>query len=537
MGIPLRSLITTTDFTYRLASLKERTKDLFRFWQVHSPHYTDHGESHVEAVEKDLDELIPDDIKTEMNEYEIFLLLSGVLLHDIGIMCATQTEEENQKIRENHHERSRQYVIDNLKGLLNCPERYVVGEICFAHRDSVPLAKIEKVKTIRHSLIGNKEVRLQFLAGLLRLADSCDICHTRTSEDLVIISKPSDESAFFHALHERVSGIRFDAKDKIIYIDLNVASSKEKNTCMKYIINSVQRSLYSVRDCLIRNDVTYIDVIPKFSITKTITSELTVPKREKKETTLASLKESFKLTRKALSLYNKKNYRESLEYCDKGLKINSKNAFLWLIRALVCSDSGDTEGASVSFQKCLELEPENATYWTNAGHFYGEFLLDIEKSFKCLEKAYQIRPNETIYILNYAEALVTIGKTQEGYNLATRYWKESNDIVHAFNASFIRMYSLFLMGKRNEGLKELSNLFLFFKTSPPSFKTNNRWTYNKIRKYISESKLDDDVKKILADIIDLAELKLSIEDFEKRLKKGVAAHYRSNNSEKASENF
>lgn len=518
MVVCLRTLIHTEEFNHRLLNLEERTKNLFRFWQVHSPHYTDHGKSHCEAVERNLDELIPDDIKYEMNEYEIFLLLVGVLLHDIGIMCATKTEEENKKIRETHHERSRQFVVNNLKELLNGPERYIVGEICFAHRDFVPLAKIVKVKTIRHPVLGNREVRVRFLAGLLRLADSCEICHTRTSEDLVGISKLSDEATFFHTLHERVSGITFDKKDKSIYIDLNIATNKEKPICREYIINNIQGSLDSVRDCLIRNGVIYIDVVPKFSLTNTLTSKLTIPKREKKKPSPQVSFES-RITREAWFFHKIKQYKKSLERCNMVLKKNPKNAFMWHLKAVVCDDSGDTEGARESFKRCLEIDPKNAQYLSNAGHFYGETLLEIEKSFEFFKKAYQFRPNDTILILNYAEALVTVGKVQEGYNLATKYWNESNDTLMSFNAHFIRVYSLFFMGKKEDGLKELNNLFLFFKTCPLSPKQDNRWTYNKIRKYIGDSEIQNDIKKILADTIDLLELKLSVEDFEKKLRR------------------
>ena len=65
----LRQLIVTQDFNNRLKCLNDKIKDNFRFWQAHSPHFTDHGETHCEALERNLDELIPENVKSTFNEY------------------------------------------------------------------------------------------------------------------------------------------------------------------------------------------------------------------------------------------------------------------------------------------------------------------------------------------------------------------------------------------------------------------------------------------------------------------------------------
>ena len=515
MVIPLRSFLSTEDLVHRLLSIESRVKDFYRFWQVHAPHYTDHGKTHCKTLEKNLDELIPDDFKNEIDEYEIFLLLSSVYLHDVGIMCATKVKEEDEKIRESHHERSRQFIIDNMKDVLNGSERYVVGNISFAHRDIVPLSDIVRVKTVRHSTLGNKEVRVRFLAGLLRLADSCDLCHTRTTRDLATVSKLSEEASFHHALHERVSGISFDTKEKTICLDLNIASNKEKSICQKYLVNRLQTSLNSVKDTLIRNSIFYIDVSARFTKAATLTTELVVPK-EKKVLQRIVEKEHEIYASRAWALYREKNYKESLKYCKKALKSDSKNSLVWYIKAKDHANLGELEEARKSFDKSVELASEDF-YWHASGHFYGEVLLNYKKSFQLLKKAHQQNPNDVVNALNYAEALVTVGKIQEGYNLATRIWTKTTDIVRVFNAWTIRVYSLFLMGDKQKGLEELKNLFCFFKVSPTSLSKESEWTYNKIRKYITESSLSNDVKGLLSALIGLAEGKVSVDDFEKKL--------------------
>jgi tetratricopeptide (TPR) repeat protein len=151
--------------------------------------------------------------------------------------------------------------------------------------------------------------------------------------------------------------------------------------------------------------------------------------------------------------------------------------------------------AREAYDKCLDFDPRNVTYLSHAGHFYGEYLLDIEKSFELLEKAYQIRPKDSTTMLNYAEGLITIGKAQEGYNIATKYLQEGNEIDNALNANFIRVYALCFLGKVSEGWRQLKNLVMFFRSCPPSLEKTNIWTYNKIRKYINESKLKKKEKK------------------------------------------
>ena len=98
----LRSFLVNADLNNRLSSVEEKLKGLLQFWQVHSPHYTSHGKDHCEAVERNLEEMIPYQNKVKFNEYEIFLLLCGVFLHDIGIMYANTTDEEKEEIRSSH---------------------------------------------------------------------------------------------------------------------------------------------------------------------------------------------------------------------------------------------------------------------------------------------------------------------------------------------------------------------------------------------------------------------------------------------------
>lgn len=378
-------------------------------------------------------------------------------------MFATSSNEENEKIRASHHERSRNFVLTNLKDLLNGSERYIVGEICYAHRDSVPIKRVEKTKIIRHPSLGNQTVRVQFLAALVRVADTFDLCHTRISDNLDDVVKFPPQAAFFHALHERLSGIDFDKEGQSIFLDFNICSAKEKQICMKYVVHDTQRTLDSVRDCLISNRIIYTTVVPKFSVTNAGQSKLQVPKKVKnvKNLSMTTQTEIDLLKTKAWKSFTAQKFEDSIDLCNKGLAINEKDPSLLYLKAAASEQQGDFPQATEFYEKCVDSDPEETMFSNAAGNFFGEVLLDIPKSFQYFEMAYKLLPSDDITVLNYSEALVTVGKFQEAYDLMSKYWANSTDFFKAINAKFIEAHSLIFMDKKDDGLKTVGNSVLF----------------------------------------------------------------------------
>ena len=188
----------------------------------------------------------------------MFLLLCSVVLHDIGMMSSARIDERNEDIRKKHHERSKEFILKNLTDLLNSHERMIIAEISYAHRDFISIEKVEKIKTIRHPQLGDVNIRVRFLASLLRFADACDLCHTRTSEEFTNLSKISEESLFYHNLNERISGIYFNQENKSIELSINIKSEDEKEICKRFIIDKLRECFHTVRDEFIRNDILYV---------------------------------------------------------------------------------------------------------------------------------------------------------------------------------------------------------------------------------------------------------------------------------------
>lgn len=481
----IRGFIQNKDFVNKLSSIEEYLDTVLKFWQVHSPHYTDHGKDHCQALERNLDEMIPYTVKSSMNQYEIFLLLSAVSLHDIGIMQACSSDEEKTEIRDNHHERSRNFVVNHFQGLLVASERYMIGQICYAHRHSVPLSEVEEKKIIRHPSVGNQEIRLQFLAALLRMADCCDLCFTRTVEGLAEMTKMPEEASFYHNLHERVSGLFFDGDNKTIKIDFNITNISEERICREHVVQDIEKHLQSVKDCLIKNGVIYLNVSPSFSLSPVITTPLNLPEVKKKSEIPEKDMELIKQHRLQQTIYRMikaEKIPEAIAMIDKELSKN-ETAFMYNLKGLAYKEIDDYQNSAKFYVKASDLEQKNSNYATLAGHILGEFLFDFENSYIYLERAYQNNPNDSVTLLNYAEGLASVKKYQEAYNIADKLWNTSRDIYIIMSAQFIRAYTLYLLGKTKEANKEIKAFVNFYFACPIHInELISNWVFNKIQK-------------------------------------------------------
>jgi hypothetical protein len=167
----------------KLISLENyMSKELLRFWQVHEPHFPDHGVQHCKNIIDILYRLIPSEVQKTLNEYEIFLLLSGVWLHDVG-MLYKESEETNRNVRKKHHEKGREFIRNQFDGIrLLKIEKYILGELTFYHRKIEDINAVKKKIEIQYNST-TFSIRLRFLCGLLRLADACEIAHARSSQN------------------------------------------------------------------------------------------------------------------------------------------------------------------------------------------------------------------------------------------------------------------------------------------------------------------------------------------------------------------
>jgi tetratricopeptide (TPR) repeat protein len=341
------------------------------------------------------------------------------------------------------------------------------------------------------------------------------------------VSKVPEESRFRHALHERISGISFNSEDHMIYVDFGIAAREEKKTCEEHIVQALQNSLNSVKDVLAKNGLIYIEVAGRYVQVGTLTTSLDVPKSLAQEPIMSfrikgqKISEADRLQREAYTLFSKRKYKKSLEIATQALAKDSKNPTSWYIKALIHEEIKDYREASTCVEEAVRLEPTNFAYLNVAGHLIGEYGSDLNKSLYYLEKAYQLRPQDEMNRLNYAEALITVGQTRKGYNLAEKVWNHTTDLVIGLNSHMIMIYALFLLKRRKEGIEEMSKLMMLLNGAPPSLKEKQNWVFNKIRKYISSVRIGKETKKLLGSLIDLASFKISVIDFSKQYEKYV----------------
>ena len=256
----LRSLVKNNTLDRKLQGAEEYVKkEILRFWQVHAPHFTDHGIAHCENVISNLDRIVPDDVKAEMDEYEVFLLLCGAWLHDIG-MFVKEKGESVEQVRSRHHEKGRQLIRTGLGQLdLTDDERYIVGEIAFYHREIEDLGSAKEKMEIQHDTIVSK-VRPRFLCALVRLADGCEVAHSRSSREFVEIAGLDDEAVFHHEAHLHVSAVSFDHISHEITVFLRVKKQEDSELLVNFLTSSLEKELSSVKDVLKGEGVDYSTV-------------------------------------------------------------------------------------------------------------------------------------------------------------------------------------------------------------------------------------------------------------------------------------
>lgn len=298
----LQSLVQDADLKTKLEKVIKYSKEnLLRFWQIHAPAFVDHGETHSQNIELLLSRIIPAPLNDKITEYEAFLLLCGVWLHDIG-MLAKKTGESDKQIRENHHVKSRELIRKELPEIdLTEDERYIVGEIAFFHRKA---EDITNAKEIFETVNGNSvsKVRVRFLCALIRLADGCEIAHSRSSRKLLEIADVDEEAKFYHEAHLHVSAVDFDIISHEITIYLRVKNQEDASLLSNFLKSDVEKELISVKNVLYENNIEYSTV--KLDITIDELAE-EMPKTEKTAKT-------FSLDEKLLEVEKRSGYYPSM---------------------------------------------------------------------------------------------------------------------------------------------------------------------------------------------------------------------------------
>ena len=176
------------DLVHSLKLIKKRAEPLLAKIVETFPEYTIHDIRHSEKVLENLDEIIPDPLKEELNAYELYFIKIAAYLHDIGMVDFPELKEELKEfdereqianhIRESHHLRSEKLIVNRYERLaIEDPyQADIIGRICRGHRKE-NLRDRELFKS--DHVYKSYPINIPLLAALLRIADELDLTFER----------------------------------------------------------------------------------------------------------------------------------------------------------------------------------------------------------------------------------------------------------------------------------------------------------------------------------------------------------------------
>lgn len=241
-----------------LLRIKRKSDEITKNKLHHS--YTDHGIKHCNRIIIHLDNLLKNFMKTDkkLNSLEIFILLSAVFLHDIGMQLheksilkkflptAIITDSNLEDIvRKYHGTLSRQWIENNITSNTSLYLAYdcdpELGEIIARIVESHTINLSKQLSDYEDSYpIKTANIRISLIAILLSLGDSLDLNSERVNIDLLKSSNINEDSKLHWFKHYYISGV--SCNNGIIKINLTLPtslSSFESQTYFNFFQNDI----------------------------------------------------------------------------------------------------------------------------------------------------------------------------------------------------------------------------------------------------------------------------------------------------------
>jgi hypothetical protein len=193
------------------------------------PELTDHSEKHIENVLDNAWHLLDID-KTQLSEYELYILCLSILMHDVGNINGRK--EHNRKVSEIYN------AIRNNNSNFNA-ERNLVLNAVKAHCGTTnsgsrnTLAEVE----IKSALRG-EPIQLREIASILRFADELAEGPQRTSDYLIDTNKISDKSKIYHR-YAQITDIFIDKGNERIVLQYHLDIASETQESLRELLSCV----------------------------------------------------------------------------------------------------------------------------------------------------------------------------------------------------------------------------------------------------------------------------------------------------------
>jgi hypothetical protein len=229
------------------------------------PQYTLHDVTHSENIITNLNLLIPDILKEKLNIYEIYFLVAGAYLHDIGMVNFPKLIEENEIgkkedlvecIRDTHHIRSEKFIIENYKDLMidDPHQATIIGSICRGHRKE----NLNNMDLFDPSLIYIKcPINIALLSSLLRIADELDLTFERAPLIVYEHVPPRNEiSNDEWQKHLKITGVAKHPEDSLIIKCSAICENSNIHRALRNLeikinneLDNLVEHLHQYRDC------------------------------------------------------------------------------------------------------------------------------------------------------------------------------------------------------------------------------------------------------------------------------------------------
>ena len=223
-------------------SLRMIREAMENIWASDAPRiikgYTDHGEKHCQRLIEYVDKLLEANEGNKLSEKEMYILIAGIYLHDIGMQCDISNSLAIKKIAEDlgaefHTEFtshiSTDYSIDEQKEIRN-NHQYITGAwIKYAYRNDDTIIS-SAIKSVEFDLVNDlidvcmyhsklpitecpqsfrhyQNERKKLVAALLRFADELDIDKNRVSIDTVKLFSLNIHNTLYWWIHNQTKVI------------------------------------------------------------------------------------------------------------------------------------------------------------------------------------------------------------------------------------------------------------------------------------------------------------------------------------------
>lgn len=224
----------------KFKGIEEKAEKLSEYQQLYGD--TLNGLTHIKDVESKIDRLIPDSIKEDLTDLELFVLLSAIYLHDIGKI----------KSYKNHPEVSKKIINDlhEQLGIDKCVAG-TIAKVAYGHGNN----NIDELpETLDIDGYGN--INIRYIAAILRLGDELSITYQRAPEFLRILLEGKDIQIDKWNLRENIAGIIIDPTKWTIEIQV-LSPPKNSEVQFKKLQDYIQNRLDDIIPTLNEKDIFY----------------------------------------------------------------------------------------------------------------------------------------------------------------------------------------------------------------------------------------------------------------------------------------